>query len=189
MRNLIFKIGRLAVFAIAILGFVGAANAQTVVSSALSVSTTVASSVTASCNTASVVIAPSATIGVSPAFTCTAAFNVSNPFQYYTATDLYFSTSTALTGSAGNIPVSNFLISIDGGTASPCNQTVPMILGNTVGGPAGSSCTAGDYITLGNTPTKQWTSTHSYVASINFAGLGLSAGSASGTLNFSLYVN
>src|ERR1700683_5001336 len=118
-------IGRAAAVALAILCMVGTAheqsNAVTQSGGQVQVNTTVTASISASCNTPSVTVPPSATIGIGPSFTCTASFNQSTPVNYFIVTDLYFTTTNALTGTGGNIPVANFLLAVDGGAAAACN--------------------------------------------------------------------
>ena len=123
--NWIKKIGRVAAVAVAMLCFVGIAQAGTDVGASVSLSATMVTSITMDCTPLSVSwgnvpLAPGYLAAASTTVSCVINFTV--PVNSYVTLYEGFASSTALSGSSGTVPTSDFYISDTLGGVSSCNN-------------------------------------------------------------------
>ena len=142
MRNLIFKIGRLAVFAIAILGIVGVAHGQVVKSaiSPITYSYTPQEFITLAPSSANVTIpyVAGATTATAPGVTFTTTYARGSTHSAVNILSGFASSGVAFQGAATGTVIGSgsVLTSWNGGAFSPCNGPS----GPNPSGPANAAC-------------------------------------------------
>ena len=196
MRNLIFKIGRVALFAVAILGFVGVANAQTLSNTAsVNLSMSISESITVSATPSNITFTYSPSGGgtatASGPITVVTTANLAAGHTYINVYGWLGSTTTAL-GGPRSIPSSEVFASITGNgtTGWASGSLVPCTSLESIGvSGAGCSSVPGTDSPIDSTRDGSLAPGGLFVitdnVTLSLANLGnLAPGSYTGTINF-----